>query len=162
MGWNRPWNWRDRFSLIHGTFKWQRSNMVDFPVVLEVVLAVAEDRLRAAGINYTVSPKPSFIWNIGIVYSSQIAAGTSVAVGSSVVIKVSTGAIIPNITWPAADGASEAAALAKLGGLSLVGNNAGSATSPTVPLGAIVSQDPAAASITEPGVTVDYIVSLGP
>lgn len=108
----------------------------------------------------TVTPQASATVPAGEIISQNPLAGTPVSPGSAVNIVVSTGAggtIVPNVV-----NLTQSAATAAITGAGLVLGAVTQATSPSVPAGSVISQNPTAGTSVAPGSAVALLVSLGP
>ena len=96
----------------------------------------------------------------GIVLSQNPPAGNVVDEDSAVNIVVSLGAapvIVPNVV-----GLTQANATAAIGAANLALGTVANATSPVVPAGSVISQEPVGGTTVPEGSVVDLVVSLGP
>jgi hypothetical protein len=87
-------------------------------------------------------------------------AGSSVVFGVAVALKLSDGARPVGV--PVVVGQTQAAASAAITGVGLVVGAITQAHSATVPVGCVISQDPAGDTVAEWGTAVDLVLSLGP
>jgi beta-lactam-binding protein with PASTA domain len=130
--------------------------MVTVPNVVGMTQATAEANIVAEVLAVgNITTANSTTVAIGDVISQNPTAGTIVIHDSPVDIVVSLGALVPNVV-----GMTEAASVAaiEVEGLNDV------VTSEyhfTVPVGEVISQNPAGGSVVEPGSSVDIVVSLG-
>ncbi len=136
-------------------------SQVSTPDVVGVTQATAESRITGAGLVVgTVSQEASNTVPAGDVISQDPTAGTDVNSGSSVSLVISTGpadVAVPNVV-----GLSEAAAIAALNAAGLTVGDVSDGNSDTVPVGDVISQDPASGTLVSPASAVDIVVSLGP
>ena len=131
------------------------------PNVVGLTRAAAEAALAAAGLIVgTVAQAASDSVPDGAVISQNHAAGASVAPGTAVALVVSTGPPVP-VTVPNVVGLAQAAAGTTLAAAGLSSGTVTQSTSDTVPAGVVISQNPAAGSLTSTGVSVDLDVSVG-
>ncbi|GJL57657.1 MAG: hypothetical protein NPIRA03_05140 [Nitrospirales bacterium] len=130
------------------------------PVVPDVVgltQAAAQSAITTAGLTVgTVTTATSPTVSIGRVISQTPSSGTSVTEGSAVNMVVSLGAAVPNVV-----GLAQAAAQSAITTAGLIVGTVTTATSPTVAIGAVISQNPTAGNNVAPGSTVALVISLG-
>jgi beta-lactam-binding protein with PASTA domain len=96
----------------------------------------------------------------GNIISQAPSGGTTVNAGSSVSFVVSTGpaaTTVPNIVGLTATDAGTA-----IGSAGLIVGNVTAAASPTVPVGKVISQNPASGTTVNVGSAVNFVVSTGP
>lgn len=120
------------------------------PLKLDLITPVKEEFNEAAA---------------GTIIAQSPAADTEVNEYTAVRITISKGPepVAPaKVQVPDITGKTEADAIAILVSMGLNGISSGTAASPTVPAGSIISQDPAPGSEMDPGGSVSYIVSTGP
>ena len=128
------------------------------PNVVGMTQAAAEGAIEAVdSLTANVSRAYSDTVAAGLVISQSPVGGTAVPIGSAVSIVVSLGQpVVPNIvgmTQAAAEGAIEA--------VDSLTANVSRAYSDTVPVGDVISQDPAGGTSVAIGSTVSIAVSLG-
>ncbi len=127
------------------------------PNVVGLMQAAAQTAITSAGLTVgTVTTSTSATVPIGRVISQTPASGTSVTAGSAVNLVVSLGAAVPNVV-----GLAQAAAQTAITGAGLTVGTVTTATSPTVAIGAVISQNPIAGANVAPGSAVNLVVSLG-
>ncbi len=127
------------------------------PNVVGLTQAAAQSAITTAGLIVgTVTSTNSQTVPIGRVISQTPAPGTSVTADSAVNIVVSLGAAVPNVV-----GLAQAAAQAAITTAGLTVGTVTTATSPTVAIGAVISQNPTAGNNVAPGSAVALVVSLG-
>ena len=127
------------------------------PNVVGLTQSAAQSAITTAGLTVgTVTTATSATVPIGRVISQTPASGTSVTAGSKVNIVVSLGAAVPNVV-----GLTQAAAQAAITAAGLTVGTVTTATSPTVAIGAVISQNPTAGNNVAPGSAVALVVSLG-
>src|SRR5205814_1333898 len=105
----------------------------------------------------TVTTQASTTVAVGVVISENPAANTQAASGSAVNLVVSGGVTVPNVV-----GQQQAAAGTTLTNAGLVVGTVTMQASGTVAAGAVISQNPAAASHVNGGTAVALVVSTGP
>jgi VWFA-related protein len=132
---------------------------VAVPNVVNLTQAAATTAITGAGLVLgTVSQQSSATVPAGNVIRQTPAPGTSVSLGSAVALVVSTGPVavpnVVNLTQAAATTAITSAGLA-LGAVT-------QSSSPTVPTGSVISQNPAAGTSVAAGSAVALVVSTGP
>lgn len=133
---------------------------VSVPAVVGLSQAEAAAAITGAGLSVgTVTTAQSGTVPIGDVISQDPLSGTTVDEGSAVSFVVSTGNLrgVPDVV-----GLSQAAAESAIVAAGLTVGTVDTATSPTVPAGNVISQDPAAATAVAPGSAVDLVISAGP
>lgn len=131
------------------------------PDLTGLAQAAAEAALAAANlVEGAVSHQRSAEVPAGKVISQDPAAGSSVRPGSAVALVVSSGP--PDVLVPDVTGLTEAGADAALLAAHLAVGPLTVQASPTVPAGAVISQDPAAGAAVPPGTAVALVLSSGP
>jgi beta-lactam-binding protein with PASTA domain len=130
------------------------------PSVVGQTQAAAQAAIVNAGLVVgTVVTQPSTSVPAGIVISQVPASCTSVAPGSSVVLTVSSGAVltaVPNVV-----GQIQGAATSAITGAGLTVGTITTMASATVPAGSVISQDPMAGTSVPAGSSVSLVVSSG-
>jgi len=133
---------------------------VTVPDVTGQAQATAESNIVAAGLVVgTVTTAYSGSVPAGDVISQNPAGGSSVQPGTSVDIEVSLG--VQMVTVPDVTGQAQATAESNIVSAGLVVGTVTTATSPTVPAGDVISQNPAGSTSVAIGSAVDIEVSLG-
>ena len=134
---------------------------VSVPNVVGATQAAASSSITGAGLTLgTVTQQASATVASGSVISETPGAGTSVAVGSSVNLVVSTGpagVAVPNVV-----GSSQAAATTSITGANLMLGTVTQQTSSTVASGDVISETPGAGTSVASGSSVNLVVSTGP
>ncbi|MBI2425442.1 MAG: PASTA domain-containing protein [Candidatus Hydrogenedentes bacterium] len=137
------------------------TGQVSVPDVAGLSQAEAEAALIAAGLNLgAVTQTASSVVPAGNVISQDPAAGGMADFRSNVSLVISTGPA--QVTAPDLAGLSQAAAAAALTAAGLVTGSISQATSETVAAGNVISQNPPAGTLLNPGSAVDLVISLGP
>ncbi|WP_342346735.1 PASTA domain-containing protein, partial [uncultured Nitrospira sp.] len=127
------------------------------PNVVGLTQAAAQTAITSAGLTVgTVTTATSVTVPIGNVISQTPASGTSVTAGSVVNLVVSLGAAVPNVV-----GLAQAAAQTAITTAGLTVGTVTTATSATVAIGAVISQNPIAGVNVTTGSAVNLVVSLG-
>jgi len=111
-----------------------------------------------AGIGLVLSPVTSEASTvpIGEIVSQSPTVGTSVLVGSSVSVVISSGVAVPNVV-----GQTQTTAGSSITGAGLVGGTTTTQFSDTVPSGNVISQSPDPGTAVNGGTTVSLVVSSG-
>ncbi|HNY86277.1 MAG TPA: PASTA domain-containing protein, partial [Candidatus Hydrogenedentes bacterium] len=134
---------------------------IPVPNLAGMTQAQAGAALTAAELSLgTVSEVYNATVPAGQVISQSPAAGVEVAAGTAVNLTVSRGpepVVVPDVT-----GMTQANAAAALTGAGLDVGQVVQAFSDTIPVGRVISQDPAADAEVPPGTAVDLEVSKGP
>ncbi|MCX5770055.1 MAG: PASTA domain-containing protein [Candidatus Hydrogenedentes bacterium] len=161
-GWNTPADQVvtilfDQTVTATGTYTQQQ---VAVPNVVGMTQANAETAITNAGLTVgTVVQEASDTVPLGEVISQVPAAATMVAVGSAVDLTVSAG---PSpVTVPNVVGMAQATAETAITTAGLTVGTVTEVSNPTVPLGEVISQTPAAGMLAAPGSAVNLRVSLG-
>jgi beta-lactam-binding protein with PASTA domain len=127
------------------------------PNVVGSTQAAAQTAITSAGLTIgTVITANSVTVPPGNVISQNPTAGTNVSPGSAVDLVVSLGVAVPNVV-----GSTQAAAQTAITTAGLTVGTVTTANSATVPIGRVISQNPAAGSNVAPGSAVALVVSLG-
>lgn len=129
------------------------------PNVVGEAQADAEDAIEGVGLVPDVVTAYSPTVPEGDVISQSPTAGSVVEDGSTVTITISLGAA--PVTVPDVVGLTQAAATSAITGAGLDASPS-AAYDAVVPVGRVISQDPAATTPVAPGSTVEFVVSLGP
>jgi beta-lactam-binding protein with PASTA domain len=130
-------------------------NMATVPGVVGQTQAAAMAAISGAGLvgGTTNANSPSAV--IGTVISQIPAGGNTVALGSSVALSISIGALVPGIV-----GSTQAAATSAITAAGLmVGTVTG--TNSAAPAGSVISQDLVAGTSVAPGTSMSFVFSLG-
>jgi beta-lactam-binding protein with PASTA domain len=130
------------------------------PSILGDTQTVASAALMTAGLTTgTVGMAPSATVPLNEVSSQNPIGGTTnVAIGSAVSFVISTGPTVPSIL-----GDTQSAASSALSAAGLTTGTVGMATSTTVPLGEVISQNPTGGTTNIAiGSSVSFVVSTGP
>lgn len=131
---------------------------VSVPNVVGDTQAAASSAIDAAGLVVgTVTQQASSTVAAGDVISESPVAGTSVADMSAVSLIVSSGPSM--VTVPSVTGDTQAAATTSITGAGLVVGSVTAGSSPTVPLGEVISESPAAGTSVAPGSAVNLVIS---
>lgn len=135
--------------------------MVDVPLVANQPLAAAQTAIVGVGLVVgTVTPMNHPAVAPGAIIGSTPPEGASVPLGSSVNLTVSLGptpVVVPNLL-----GQSQAGAQVTLIGANLTLGSVTTASSPSVPVGNVMGQNPLAGSTVLPSTAVNIVVSTGP
>ncbi|MFN0088872.1 MAG: PASTA domain-containing protein [Acidimicrobiales bacterium] len=131
------------------------------PAVTGVAETEARAALGAAGFTVTVRSEASDAVPVGVVMRQEPAGGAPAPIGSPVLLVVSVGPADQPVTVPSVVGQAEEAAGVALRRAGL-GVAAASESSPSVPRGRVIRQEPAAGAALKAGDTVTIVVSLGP
>src|SRR6185437_9601865 len=107
----------------------------------------------------TITTATSLTVPAGSVISQNPAAGVDVAINTAVALVVSSG--LPHTTVPNVVGATQAAATTAITGATLTVGTITTATSLSVPAGAVISQNPAAGADVVINTAVAIVVSTG-
>ncbi|MCF7954780.1 MAG: DUF6288 domain-containing protein [Phycisphaerae bacterium] len=135
--------------------------MVTVPNVVGQAQATAEANIIAAQLVVgTVTTAYSDTVPAGDVISQNPTGGASVVHDSAVDLVVSLG--VQMVTVPNVVGQTQATAEANIVAAQLVVGNVTTASSPTVPAGDVISQNPAGSTSAAIGSSVDLVVSTGP
>ncbi len=122
--------------------------------------AAATSAITTAGLTVgTITTQTSAV-PAGIVISQNPVGGTVVAPGTGVSFVVSSGpapVAVPNVV-----GLTQAAASTAITGAGLTVGTITTQSSPTVPAGSVISQNPLAGASVAPGSAVNLVVSTGP
>jgi beta-lactam-binding protein with PASTA domain len=130
------------------------------PNVVGKTQSVATIAITAIGLKVgTVTTQSSSTVAAGLVISESPGAGTSVALGSSVSISVSSG--VPKVSVPNVVGLTQAAASAAIVSAGLTSGTVTTQSSATVASGLVISESPTAGSSVASGSAVSFIVSSG-
>ena len=136
------------------------SSGVTVPNVVGQSQAAAQNALVSAGLSVgTVTMQASSTFAAGNVISQTPAGGTQVAGGSAVALLVSSGP--PQVAVPNLVGLTQVAAQTQITGVGLAVGTVTQQASATVPVGAVISQNPVAGTQVAPGGLVDLVVSTG-
>src|SRR5262249_7392326 len=108
----------------------------------------------------SITTAPSSTVPTGSVISQNPIAGTQVVVGSALAMVVSSGP--PPVTVPNVVGLTQSAASTAITGAGLLVGAVTTASSATVPAGAVISQNPAAGAVVASGSAIAILVSTGP
>ncbi len=130
--------------------------VVVVPNVVGLTQAAATTTITSANLTTTASTGNSTTAPIGSVISQSPLAGTTARAGSAVAIVVTLGALVPDVV-----SATQAAATTTLTGAGLTLGTVSLANSTTVPIGSVISQNPAAGTSIAPGSAVALTVSRG-
>lgn len=126
------------------------------PSVVGLAQATAVSSITGAQLVAAVAAANSPSAAIGTVISQNPSGGDTVAIGSSVALVVSLGALVPNIVGSAQAVATSAITAAGLTVGTLTGvNNA-------APVNSIISQSLTAGTSVTPGTAMSFVYSLGP
>ncbi len=129
------------------------------PNVVGQAEAAAVAALQGAGLTATTSHANHATVAAGLVISQQPAGGAQVTPGSAVAIVISDGPLLSAV--PSVVGQTEAAAVATLQGAGLTATTS-HAHHATVPVGRVISQQPAAGAQVAAGSAVAIVISDGP
>jgi hypothetical protein len=132
---------------------------VAVPNVVGATQATAESAITGAGLTFTETQAYSSTVPSGSVISENPAAGTMVQPGTAVALVISQGpqpVAVPNVV-----GATQAAAEGAITGAGLTFTET-QAYSSTVPSGSVISENPAAGTMVQPGTSVALMLSQGP
>jgi len=133
---------------------------IEVPNVVGQSESAAQTAIEAVGLNVVNLPEQyDEIMLAGFVISQDPAAGTKVALGSDVDLVVSAG---PGIEVPDVVDQMEAAAEAAIEGVGLTVGEVSEQSDDGVPVGAVISQDPAAGTRVGPDSPVNLVISTGP
>ncbi len=133
----------------------------DVPNVVGQALEDAKQQIKQRNLAVgDITRKFSDTVETGIVMNAKPEAGTSVRPDTRVDLVVSKG--LPPVTVPNLVGDSTGSAQDQLGKQNLEYDQSGEEYSNKVPVGAVISQDPAAGASVQQGSTVSVVVSLGP
>lgn len=141
-----------------------RTRMAKVPAIVGDTQAQAAGEIAAASLAVgTVTQGFSNTVEAGRILSQDPPAGSTLPIGALVAFVVSNGPAPPT-TVPVPDivGLTQAAATDSLTASDLVVGSVTTAFSATVPVGQIISQDPAAGTIVVIGSAVSFVVSDGP
>ena len=132
---------------------------VSVPDVVGMQVVNAISALHTAGLIYTTIEVCNENTPVGVVINQLPSGGTSVSVGSTVTLTVSTGpcdAIVPDVVGMTLQAAQTA--------LSVYNFTVDifEACSNTVPAGSVVSQNPVGGTPASAGITVNLVISSGP
>ncbi|HOK90235.1 MAG TPA: PASTA domain-containing protein, partial [Candidatus Hydrogenedentes bacterium] len=131
------------------------------PDVVGLGQAAAESAITAAGLLVgTVTTACDNVVPAGAVIAQDPAGGTSVTLGTSVNLVVSTGPC--PVAVPDVVGLAQASAQAAIAAAGLAVGDVSVNCSNTVPAGDVISQSPAGGSLVAPGSSVNLVVSSGP
>ena len=138
--------------------------VVTVPDVTGLSVGDASSKLSQAGLALgSTSEKYSDSVPSGEIISQNPAAGSQANQGSSVNVVASKGPQpSPQVTVPSVQGQTAGQAAATLGAAGLALGNITKQPSLSVPVGHIISQNPAAGTKVDPGSSVDVVVSTGP
>ncbi len=139
------------------TFVVSLGSAVSVPDVVGQLQTQAATTLTSAGLVVGTVTQVNSAAPATEVLTQSPAAGTSVALGSTVTLEVSAGPV----TVPGVVGFTQAAAEAAITGPGLVVGTVSTATSDSMPAGLVISQTPAAGTSVAPGSAVNLVVSLG-
>jgi beta-lactam-binding protein with PASTA domain len=132
------------------------STGVTVPNVVNLTQAAATIAITNASLNVgTVTTASSATVPSGSVISESPAASTQASGGTSVNLVVSLGLVVPNVV-----GLTQAAAATAITNAGLVAS-ASQASSTTVPIGTVISQNPASGTHVAGGSSVNIVVSTG-
>lgn len=136
----------------------ESTETVTMPTVVGTTLDSARQALQDLGLTPEVEYAESSDYDSGVVISSSVEAGVSVAVGSSVTLTVSTGE--SGVEVPDVTGQEEAVAVSLLErkGFSVVRKED---SSDTVEEGNVISQDPAGGESVPADSTITITISTG-
>jgi beta-lactam-binding protein with PASTA domain len=138
------------------------SGPVTTPNVVGLTQAGATSAISNAGLQLgNVTAQSSATVASGLVISEAPASGTSVAIGSSVNIVVSTGSAAA-VTVPGVIGLPQAAATTAISGAGLTVDTVTQLQSATIPLGSVISELPVGGASVPPRSAVSLLVSQGP
>ena len=127
------------------------------PNVVGSIQTAAQTALITAGLTIgPVTTANSATMPIGRVVSQNPTAGSNVTPGSAVALVLSLGAQVPNVV-----GSTQTAAQTALTTAGLIVGKVTTENSSTVPIGRVISQNPAAGSNVAPNSAVALVVSLG-
>ncbi len=137
---------------------------VQVPNVVGMAQATAQTTITSAGLVVgTVTQASSTTVAQGKVISQNPAAGTSVAGGSSVSLVVSSGPVPPTtVQVPNVMGKAQAAAQTTITSAGLIVGTVTEASTSTVALGNVISQNPASGTSVARGSSVNLVVASGP
>ena len=145
--------------LLHVEFSSGPPVLVTVPGVVGQAQATAEGNITGAGLVVgTVTTQSSGTVPAGEVISQDPAGGAEVLAGTGVNLVVSLGA---QVAVPGVVGQAQATAEGNITGAGLVVGTVTSQSSPTVPAGDVISQNPTSGTLVDPGTAVDLVVSLG-
>ncbi len=134
---------------------------VTVPNVVGQTQSAAGTALTGANLTTgTVAQERSNTVAAGLVISQNPASGGAAPYGSAVALVVSTG-VCP-ATVPDVVGQTQSAASTAITGVTLIVGVITQAYSQTVPLGEVISQNPAAGASVAPGTAVALVISIGP
>ncbi len=135
--------------------------MVTVPNVVGMAQGDAQSAIAAAKLIVgAITQANSATVPVGSVISQNPLAGTLVAEGSSVSLVISTGPVMVSV--PNVVGMTQAVATSTITSAKLAVGAITEANSATVPVGSVISQNPAAGISVPEGSSVDLVVSLGP
>ena len=134
------------------------------PSVQYLTQTDAESAIAATGLVVgSITLADNNVIPAGYVISTDPTAGSTLAAGSSVNLVVSAGVNgVPRISVPNAVGQTQSAAEAAITTAGLVVGVENNINSDTVPLGAVISQNPLSAAQVVEGTPVDLVISSGP
>jgi beta-lactam-binding protein with PASTA domain len=133
---------------------------VSVPPVVGMTQSAATSTIQGVGLVVSGSTtQTSATVAAGSIISENPAAGTPVAPGSGVALVVSLGppVIVPNVV-----NQTQAAASTAITGIGLALGNVTTQSSPTVAVGLVISENPAAGTSVAPASSVNLVVSSGP
>lgn len=136
----------------------QPTKQVQVPDVVNLQVTDAVNKVQASGFKVETKNETSDR-PVGTVFEQTPAGNTNAAEGSTVLLRVSGG--VGQAPVPAVTGRTQAAAESLLRNAGFVAN-ATTKDDPTVPVGQVISQSPAANAQADKGSVVDIVVSAGP
>jgi beta-lactam-binding protein with PASTA domain len=123
--------------------------------------ADAQTKLLLSDLTSTIVLANSATVAIGTVISQNVNPPLTRPVGTAIVLTVSVGALVPDVTLTPATSITLATATTRLATAGLTVGSVAQETSDTVPNGRIISQSPVAGTSVPPGSAVALVVSLG-
>lgn len=139
------------------------ASQVTVPDVVGMVQATAQSTITSAGLVVgTVTQTSSSTVAQGKVISQNPAAGTSAAPGSSVNLVISSGPTPTTVQVPNVVGMTQAAAQTTITSGGLVAGTVTEASTSTIALYSVISQNPAAGTSVTRGSSVNLVVASGP
>jgi hypothetical protein len=135
--------------------------MVTVPNVVGMSQADAQSSIIVFNLTVgTITMVNSATVPMGHVISQDPIAGTSLAEGSAVNLVISLGPVMVNV--PNVVGLAQAAAESAITAINLAVGIITTANSNTIPVGNVISQNPAGGASVAEGTSIDLVISLGP
>ena len=152
------------FSGIFCVKAWPSTIEEEVPNVVGFTQAAAASALTSINLSVgSVASEYSSTIAAGYVISQSPAAGTFVALGTSIDLLISLGPpVSPPVTVPNVVGATQAAAASALTAAGLSVGTVNTQNSSTIAAGDVISESPAAGASVNSGSSVNLVISLGP